>query len=262
DSSWKTLQSGLTWEAQGVLSQGFGWYRQKFFIPQDYQGTSLVLTFASLPSDDDVFVNGVRIGGIAGGYKYGNLLQRTYVVSPKILRYGRSNSLTVRVWGGNLTFIEKGSGLTEGPYTVEMNLYRLAARKQGAESSSEIDIELFDLSDAQRGEPFELVFRFPKEILNNRASQMHYALSDYYGTSIGGGVVAVSAGADSIDRGVVRIDEDLAQIIYLRGRFKAEVAIFDDAGNKLYQSKMDVDHLSFAKRDSQSLPPLPYTEEL
>src|SRR5262249_10986798 len=108
DSSWKTLQSGLTWEAQGVLSQGFGWYRQKFFIPQDYQGTSLVLTFASLPSDDDVFVNGVRIGGIAGGYKYGNLLQRTYVVSPKILRYGRSNSLTVRVWGGNLTFIEKG----------------------------------------------------------------------------------------------------------------------------------------------------------
>jgi hypothetical protein len=261
DSAWKTLWSGLSWEQQGVDHQGFGWYRQKLIIPQDYQGTALVFTLAVLPSDDDVFVNGVRVGGIKGEYKYANMLQRVYTVPPTVLRYGQPNTIAIRVWGGNLTFIGSKSGLVAGPYTAELSPYRVAAREQGGDESTERNIELLDLSEAQRGKPFELVFCFPNEILNHGAGQMRYILSDYYGEPIISGEAPINVGKDGIGRGVVTIDNAMSQTIYLRGRFKAELIVSDNGGDLLYWNSIDIDHLSFSVRDSQPLPPLPDAEE-
>jgi hypothetical protein len=261
DSNWKTLLSGLSWEQQGVDHHGFGWYRQKLLIPEDYRDTPLVLSLEATPSDDDVFVNGVHVGGIKGEYKYTNLIPRVYTIPPSMLRYGQPNTIAIRVWGGNLTFIGSKSGLIAGPYTAELNPYRITAREPGGDDSAERNIELFDLSEAQRGKPFDLVFRFPKEILNNGAGQMHYTLTDYYGGSIKAGVAPVSVDKDGIARGVVSIDNATSQAIYLRGRFKAELDVSDDAANLLYRNSIEVDHLSFSNRDSQPLPVLPGTEE-
>ncbi len=261
DSAWRTLRSGLSWEEQGVDHHGFGWYRQKLLIPQDYRGSALVLTLAPIPSDDDIYVNGVHVGGIRGEYKYANLLQRVYTIPATVLRYGQENTIAIRVWGGNLTFIGSKSGPGCWPYTAELSSYRIAAREQGSEDSAERNIELFDLSEAQRGKPFELVFRFPKEILNNGAGQMNYALTDYYGGSIGAGVTLVKVGNDGIARGVVNIDPEMSQAIYLGGRFKADVVVSNDGGSPLYRNSTEVDHLSFASRDSQPLPPLAEAEE-
>ena len=47
DSSWKVLKSGLSWQDQGIDHSGWGWYRQQIFIPKEFAGTPLQLTFCA-----------------------------------------------------------------------------------------------------------------------------------------------------------------------------------------------------------------------
>lgn len=261
DSKWRILKSGMSWEKQGIRHKGFGWYRQAVFIPKEYTNVPVELKFSSISSDDDLFINGVRIGGISGEYKYVNWLERRYIIPPSVVHYGQSNTIAVRVWGGNLSFIGGNSGLTAGHYTAELNPYRLMAKDFGAPESEEQRLELFDLSDAQSGKMFELVFRFPTSAIANGQGTFRYALKDYYGGLMVAGSPTVQMSKDGIARGVVKVSRETAQAIYLRGRFKADLIVYDSAGNESYKQSMDVDHLSFARRDSLILPPLTDTYE-
>jgi hypothetical protein len=262
DSSWRTIQSSLSWEQQGVDHHGFGWYRQKLVVAKDYEGIALVLNLADMPSDDDVFVNGIRVGGIKGEYKYTNMRQRVYTVPAEVLKYGQPNTIAIRVWGGNLTFIGSKSGLIAGPYTAELNPFRLAAREWGGDDTTEHDIGLFDFTESQRAKPFELIFRFPAAIVNGAAGTMRYSLSDFYGERLTSGETRVRVGRDGVARGVVQVNNSTSQTIYLRGRFKAEFILSDEGGELLYRNSIDVDHLSFSNRDNLPLPALPDIKEV
>lgn len=259
DSGWKILKSGSSWQSQGVAYHGWAWYRQKLVIPADCRGIPLTLALADIPADDEVFLNGVRIGGIEGEYKYANLALRTYTAPASIVRYGQPNTIAIRAWGGNIGFIGEKSGLVGGPYKAELNPYVIMAREKGGADGSETSIQLFDLTDAQRGKPFELVFRFPKELLASRAAKVQYILADWQGKSIATGDLAISAGKDGFPRAVAAVDGPLAQTIYLRGRFKATLTVSDDTGKAVYHHTLDADHLSFDRRDTGALPALPET---
>jgi beta-galactosidase-like protein len=261
DKEWKVLKSGTSWERQGVTHHGFGWYRQKFFIPEKYAGIPVILTLGSTPSDDDLYINGTPVGGIKGPYKYNNWLQRTYTISPSVLHYGKLNTIAIRVWGGNLILTGSNSGLMPGPYTAELDPYRPTAKSSEAGESEEQNIEQFDLSAAQAGGPFEMVFHFPADILRSGSVKLTYTIADYYGGRIAGGTEPIYLGKDGVARGVVKVSHETAQTIYLRGRFKANLTVSDDADNPLYSRIIEVDHLSFARRDTLVLPPLTDTYE-
>jgi len=158
DSAWKVLKSGAGWEDQGITHHGFGWYRQKIMIPKEFTGTPLTITLARMESDDDMWFNGVRIGGWSGEYKYENQLVRSYTVPPSLIHYGGLNSMAVRIWGGNLAFIKGGSGLIKGPLVAVFDPYGVGMRDPGG---AEVPVENYDLSDAGKASSSRLscIFR-------------------------------------------------------------------------------------------------------
>lgn len=258
DAAWKILRSGATWQEQGVSHHGFGWYRQKIVVPKEFAGTPLTLTLTKIASDDDVWFNGVRVGGWSGQYKYENQVLRVYTVSPSLIRYGEANAMAIRIWGGNLAFIGEKNGLTAGPLVAELDPYGMNMREPGG---AEVAAELFDLSDAQRGKPFEIVLSFPPEVAKDAGATLSYRLADYQGNEIQSGKAALKPGSDHKLRAVVAVPPHAAQTIYLRGRLRISLILADKAGNPLYCGIRDLDRLSFAKRDKTPLPALPATVE-
>lgn len=227
DGGWQSLLSGRSWESQGINYAGYAWYRQQFTVPATAQGTPLTLVLASIASDDDVWFNGVRIGGLKGQYKYNNRLLRTYAVAPSVIRYGLSNTIAVRVWGGDLETV-RNSGLVAGRYQAVFNPYRLMARAPGGSIGTETPIELRDLSAAQRGAPFELVIRIDPVMLTG--THLTYTVTDFYGAPITSGQTPTTVGSDGIPRGVVSLDAAATQRIYLAGRFKVHVEMTTASG--------------------------------
>lgn len=258
DASWKVLKSGASWQQQGVNHSGWGWYRQQLFVPKELEGTPLTLNLCPIPSDDDTWFNGVRVGGISSEYKYKNWITRAYTIPPELIRYGENNTIALRIWGGNITFIGNNSGLVKGPLSAEFDPYAVRFREPGGQA---VPAPLFDLSDAQRGKPFEIVFTFPADMAPEPGAQLSYRLSDYTGQEIVAGAAPLSAGKSGVLQAVAAIDRETSQSIYLRGRFRAALTLQGADGKPLYTGARDVDYLSFAKRDNTPLPALASTVE-
>ncbi len=257
DSSWKVLKSGASWQEQGVDHSGWGWYRQQIFIPKEFAGTPLRITFAPNQSDDDTWFNGTKIGGLHSEYKYDDWITRTYTVPASAIRYGENNTIALRIWGGHLTFIGNRSGLVKGPLVAELDPYGVTMREPGGTA---VPAELFDLSDARQGKPFEIVFSFPDELAKQPGAQLRYRLTDLVGGEVKSGLIPV-VGTDGMARAVVSIDRQTAQNVYLRGRLRASLIVEDADGAPIYSGNRELDHLSFAKRDNTPLPALPDTVE-
>lgn len=256
DSGWITLKSGLSWEKQNITHQGWGWYRQKITIPTGYEGVPLVLKLGNTKSDDDVFVNGVHVGGIKSEYKYNNTMQRVYTVPPSILHYGQTNTIAVRVWGGNLSFIGSVSGLASGTFAASLHpLFILAGDLDQTESTYQ-HVNLFDFSDRQRGKPFNLKFRYSKSTFDNGAVKLKCSIRDYYNSLIITSTVSISRATDGSCYATVPVDSSTARSIYLRGRFVAVQTVLNSSGAILSTITDSIDHLSFAKRDTLPLPAL------
>ena len=241
---------------------GYAWYRQNVTIPAAWAGVPLEITLASIVSDDDFYFNGVRVAGIKGSNKYHNLLNRNYTIPASLVHYGASNTIAIRIWGGRISGTAN-SGLVAGTYTIVADPFRPSARDIGGSISSEQPTELYDLSTAQQGKPFELVFRYPQSIIpESGTANLTYTLTNFYGSSIKTGTVPVILGADGIARGVVSVDPVSSQAIYLAGRFKATLIVTNGTtGGTLSNTSVDVDHLSFARRDKTALPALSSTYE-
>lgn len=254
DSKWKTLYPGKSWQSQGVEHYGWGWYRQRLYIPKEYHGLPLVLKLGDIPSDDDVFVNGVHVGGLKGEYKYNNMRRRVYTVPVSCLRYGELNTIAIRIWGGSITFIGDKSGLVTGPFLAEFDPFGIMAKRPGG--GNDQDIGLFDLSFAQKGEPFDMIFRFPKEVPDNGGAELKYTLKDFYGETLASGETPVLLANDGSCRGIVNVDKKTAQAIYLRGRIIVDYGVYDKKGQQLCHKTDKLDHLNFSQRDTLTLPPL------
>lgn len=258
DSAWRIIKSGQSWQQQGITHFGYGWYRQKIFVPKACAGTPLRLTLCPIPADDDVWFNGERVGGFSGEYKYNDWITRSYTVPAASIRYGEDNTIALRIWGGNLTFIGDKSGLIKGPLVAELDPYAAQMREPGGTA---VPYQLFDLSDARQGRPLEIIFPFPAELASDAGATLSYRLSDVLGNEISAGRTPLTAGAPGTLQAVVGLDRAMAQTVYLRGRFNANLLVEDAAGAPLYMATRAFDQLSFAKRDCQPLPALAETAE-
>lgn len=222
DSAWQTLLSGQPWESQGVDYAGFAWYRQKLEVPAADAGAPLTVKLAAITSDDDFYFNGVRVGGLKGEYKYNNLKLRTYTIPASLIHFGQPNTIAIRLWGGNIGFEGKKSGLIAGDYQAVLDRYQVMARPVGGAVQDEVPVSLWDLSNAQRGEAFELVYRLDPELLADSPAHFQYALTDFARTPILSGTVPILTGSDGLKRAVIVVDASSSRQLYLSGRFKIE----------------------------------------
>lgn len=258
DTSWRTLKVGIPWERQQVEHHGWGWYRQQIFIPAAWTGVPLTLELGEIPSDDDVWFNGERVGGLHGEYKYKNWIDRRYVVLPKQIRYGALNTIAVRVWGGDLTFIGHSSGLAKSPHLARLDPFPVGLRSPSGDT---VPAERFDLSDAQRGIPLELVLSFPSELAAAKGATCHYRLCDPLQAVLAAGQAPLRDTGSVTAEAVAPLSSAEAQTLYLRGRGSIDLVVTDEHNQPIYAGRRHLDRLSFSNRDLTPLNPLPPTLE-
>ena len=257
ETLWRTISSGKSWQEQGVEHSGWGWYRQKLFVPKECAGTPLQITLCDIKSDDDTWFNGERIGGFSGEYKYNNWITRSYTVPSALVKYGEDNAIAIRIWGGDITFIGNKSGLVKGQLLAELDPYQVCLREPAGEA---VPAQLFDLSEAQRGKPFEIVVPFPSDVAAPGAT-LAYRVGDSAGNEIFSGRAPLVAGAPGTLQAVIAVGSEAAQVAYLRGRLRLALEIDDPTGNPIYVGSRDLERLLFAKRDALRLPVLPETSD-
>ncbi len=258
DAGWDVISSGNSWEAQGYDHYGWGWYRCGVFLPDAVRGVPLKLSLGSIQSDDEVWFNGVRIGGISSEYKYDNMMQREYIVPPELIRPGETNSIAVRIWGGNLTFIGSKSGLVKGLFQLSADPYETLFSKAGTAEGAPCGS--FDMSDAIRGMPFGIRVRFPEEIVNAGGADAGYIVEDMLGVKISGGNAPVKASGGAGEF-LVNFNGEDSRSVYFSGRFRISFTVYGSDGAPLYCSGRVFDKLNFSARDSLCLPELKDTYE-
>ncbi len=118
DRAWAELTVPERWESQGYPdADGFAWFRRSVALTPAEAAQPLVFVAGAIDDLDEVFVNGVRIGGTGlpgrGGQPAveGSEWQqpRAYTVPPGVLHAGR-NTVAVRIYDGLYD-----GGIVQGP---------------------------------------------------------------------------------------------------------------------------------------------------
>ncbi len=109
------------WDVQGYQDfDGFGWYKKSFYLPKELDGESMILLMGKIDDIDQTFVNGILVGS-TGLWNFENIpnefnkneeyrINRVYSVPQKLLRFGETNTIVVRVYDGF-----RDGGIYDGP---------------------------------------------------------------------------------------------------------------------------------------------------
>ena len=255
DSAWAGLVAGTGWKQQEISHSGFGWYRKSIEVPESYRGMPLTLCFGEICYDDDVYFNGVRVGGLHGPYKYRNLAKREYAVPESLIRFGEKNLVAVRAWGMLGEGVEGNRfGLTEGPFQAVFDPLQVMLRRTDKPNAGPCAPQMFDLSDAQPGMTFEVIMSFANASLRSHSVRASYRLTDFYGTELLRGTASVRTGEGPVFQAIIPVDRETARRIYLAGRFCASAQITDIRGHLLQERTDTVDRISFHDRETRILP--------
>ena len=122
DSAWETIEAGTDWENQGHETyDGFAWYRQQVFIPEDLrekaaENGGLILRLARIDDSDVTYFNGQILGSTGGlppEYESGYGELRAYTVPMDRVGWGAQNTIAVRVYDGG-----GGGGIVGNPVSL------------------------------------------------------------------------------------------------------------------------------------------------
>lgn len=121
DSNTVKLMVPAHWDIQGYeYYDGFAWYKKSFFLPKELAGESMILLLGKIDDIDQTFVNGILVGS-TGLWNFKKVptdfnsnfewtQERIYSVPAKLLKFGETNTIAVRVYDGY-----KDGGIYEGP---------------------------------------------------------------------------------------------------------------------------------------------------
>jgi sialate O-acetylesterase len=113
DEGWVSIFAPSKWEDEGFPGyDGYAWYRKEFTADKSWEGKPLYLRLGYIDDVDEVYINGQFVG-FSGVFPphystaYGQ--ERSYLIQPTALRYGRDNVIAVRVYDSEL-----GGGIVHG----------------------------------------------------------------------------------------------------------------------------------------------------
>jgi len=121
DSNTDKLMVPAHWDVQGYQDyDGFGWYKKSFYLPKDFSNESMILFLGKIDDIDQTFVNGIPVGS-TGKWNFTDIptdfnsneeyrTNRVYSVPKKLLKFGETNIIAVRVYDGF-----KEGGIYDGP---------------------------------------------------------------------------------------------------------------------------------------------------
>ena len=102
DSEWTKVDLPDDWESEGYRDyNGYAWYRREFKLPRGETRQSLYVTLGKIDDVDQVFVNGVLVGGTGQfppDYRTAYDADRVYALPASCLKPGETNLVAVRVY--------------------------------------------------------------------------------------------------------------------------------------------------------------------
>lgn len=122
DLGWKDVQVPGNIQGQKLsFKNEIGWYRAKLLVGWQYRSRSLSLILGRIRDADEVYVNGVKIGGegrIGDGFIKAGDKVRVYPIPRDLiwysfLRYDKQNTIAVRVMN-----VQFAGGIYSGPIAV------------------------------------------------------------------------------------------------------------------------------------------------
>jgi len=136
DSHWRFVQVPGSWQSQGLRSdEAVGWYRIYFIPPDKLKDRQLVVSLGVIGNADEVFLNGVKIGGegaVGAQFVESPWIQRVYRVPQGLLKFRESNLLAVRVMN-----TRSEGGIIEGKVLIG-DSWDLLVRKLTREASKRV----------------------------------------------------------------------------------------------------------------------------
>lgn len=123
DSHWQRISVPSGWTAAGISAHpDTGTYRIHFELPEGWNVTKPAIRLGIVNRADEVFLNGVRIGGEGRVGQLGSLwhdippvMPRLYPFDTSLLKHSGDNVLTVRI--GRFPYIDEG-GFFNGPVAL------------------------------------------------------------------------------------------------------------------------------------------------
>jgi diguanylate cyclase (GGDEF)-like protein len=104
-----------TWQKAGFAGHGFGWYRFRFTLTPEVAERPLAFLCSQIRDADEVFLDGVRVGGTGGfppAYDKGTLVMRVYELPAGLTTRAGVHTLLVRVYNAG----PREGGITGAPY--------------------------------------------------------------------------------------------------------------------------------------------------
>jgi len=134
---WQPVMVPLRWEEHRNLDgdlpfgslDGQAWYGTALRVPNGFPLQGVQLEMATIDDADEIYFNGVRIGGMGGlgpGGPSAYQQPRRYSVPAEAIRSGQRNEIFVHVFdsgggGGIVPHAETGTRLTAGEYEIELD---------------------------------------------------------------------------------------------------------------------------------------------
>lgn len=120
DSSWRQVMVPHDWSVEapfsktyssgtGYLQGGIGWYRTRFYLPEEYQGKKVSIRFDGVYKNSRVFCNSYYLGKRPNGY-----ISFSYDISDMVVFGQQENEVSVKVVHEDLADSRwfTGSGIT------------------------------------------------------------------------------------------------------------------------------------------------------
>ena len=120
---WRPVTAPGHWRQALGGYKGFAWYRCFVKVPEGFQGRPLTLSLGRVDDCDETFFNGERVGATGSmppDFRAAWSTPRTYSVPAGLLRAGKVNLISVRVYDGG-----GGAGITDGPLSLACDQGRL-----------------------------------------------------------------------------------------------------------------------------------------
>ncbi|MFD2164557.1 sialate O-acetylesterase [Paradesertivirga mongoliensis] len=127
DGHWPLMQLPGIWESQALSKfDGVVWFRKEIYLNENAVGEEAVLSLSKIDDSDEVYINGVKVGGLSNQYN----TTRVYQIKPGTLRVGK-NVIAVRVedtggeggvYGNDLFELELGNTniKLDGPWRFQV----------------------------------------------------------------------------------------------------------------------------------------------
>lgn len=101
DSQWQSIKIPGSWQSQEIKPvKGIGWYRIHFTAPDSLRYFQPAILLGRIGDADEVFVNGVKIGGeglIGKRFVEATKVERLYRIPMDLLKFNDINLIAVRV---------------------------------------------------------------------------------------------------------------------------------------------------------------------